>query len=419
MKLLILHHYSTNIGDRGVLYAILRELARLGISKATVSASSPESFPQLDVPSGIELELVPYGWNVKHSIGRPLSEKIIAALHNRLFPRVAFPLLRSQVLNRPGAGALPTWCAPGFRRALRQADAVISTGGHHLTSITAPDCIYPQTFDYAMALKEAKPLYLWSQSIGPCHFSQPANKALASRILEAASAIYVRDEQSLEHLKAMQTPMAKVRKTFESVFMLEDSISPTRPPTTIRRMGVAIYAVKRRTPEELQEYVRIIRSACALGISQGFKIVFFPMDLFGHDHDILRGIMAGLAAGTFEVSWEYEGIPERFKRVRECDVFVGHKTHSVVFALLCGTPVVALAYHPKTLDFMTQFGLSEFCVSEADLSQETVCGTLSRILPVLDAVGAQQRKVASSLGKKARGDFQEMIAGIQASSGKP
>jgi polysaccharide pyruvyl transferase WcaK-like protein len=413
MKLLILHHYSTNIGDRAVLYAILRECARLGICHVAVSANCPDSFPELDVPPGITVDWVPYGWDIKRTAGLPIFRKIIPALHNRVFPRVAYPLLRAKVLARPWAALAPIWCDTAFRWALRQADAVISTGGHHLTSITAPDCVYPQTFDFAMAIHEGKPMYAWSQSIGPCHCDNPANEALVRRILQSVSAIYVRDEQSMEHLKFLQADEGRTRKTFESVFMLADSLPVASSEGNPPRMGVAIYAVKQRSLGELQLYIATIRAACELAISKGLQIVFFPMDLQGNDHDILKYLMALLPAEKVQVSWDYEGIPERLKSVRSCRVFLGHKTHSVVFALVTGTPVVALAYHPKTADFMKQFDLSEFCVPETELSADRVCGTLRRILPVLDNVSAQQQKVAFELGAKVRSQFEQMIMQIR------
>ena len=412
MRLLIIHHYSTNVGDRAVLYAVLRELARLGVEAVTVSANNPNCFPSLDVPSGIVADIVTYGWDTKRTSERSLPGKVIPGLHNRLFPRVAFPLLRAKVLRTPGSSLVPTWCAGRFRRVLRQADAVISTGGHHLTSILAADCVYPQTFDYAMVIRERKPLYLWSQSIGPCSFANPSNQALVQRILQSSSAIYLRDIQSLAHVEAIQGSMRNVHRTFESVFMLADALPGLRAEATPPKIGVAVYAVKRRTRDELAEYVRTMQGVCRLAISRGFRIAFFPMDLDGGDHQILGSIMSDLPSGLFEVSWEYEGILQRLTRIRACRAFVGHKTHSVVFSLLCGTPVVALAYHPKTEDFMAQFGLSEFCVPESGLTEVRVCDALGRLLHVLDKVSEQQRAVAASLGAKVRCDFEGMFSQI-------
>ena len=50
-------------------------------------------------------------------------------------------------------------------------------------------------------------------------------------------------------------------------------------------------------------------------------------------------------------------LAEHFAEVARCRAFVGHKTHSVLIALTVGTPVLALAYHPKTADFMKQYDL--------------------------------------------------------------
>ncbi len=48
--------------------------------------------------------------------------------------------------------------------------------------------------------------------------------------------------------------------------------------------------------------------------------------------------------------------------IGECDVFVGTRFHSCIFALLKGVPTTAIAYLPKTTGIMCDLGMSDFVV---------------------------------------------------------
>ena len=84
------------------------------------------------------------------------------------------------------------------------------------------------------------------------------------------------------------------------------------------------------------------------------------MEMTGGDAAIIRAIVDRCgrpeACSVLETS---QATSEQIRAMAECAIFVGHKTHSVVFALSVAVPIVAVAYHPKTKDFMSQFGLSE------------------------------------------------------------
>lgn len=46
--------------------------------------------------------------------------------------------------------------------------------------------------------------------------------------------------------------------------------------------------------------------------------------------------------------------------IRECDVFVGEKLHSVVLASAVFVPSIMLEYRPKCLDFQLSLGRGEY-----------------------------------------------------------
>ena len=68
------------------------------------------------------------------------------------------------------------------------------------------------------------------------------------------------------------------------------------------------------------------------------------------------------------------GTGEHLLRVSNCRLFIGHKTHSIVFSLTVGTPVLGISFHPKTMDFMRLFDVADNCVAETDHDRHGIKG---------------------------------------------
>jgi len=52
--------------------------------------------------------------------------------------------------------------------------------------------------------------------------------------------------------------------------------------------------------------------------------------------------------------------------IRECDVVIGARYHSVVLPMLMGVPTIGVAYHPKTVGVMQMAGQSAYCFPDID-----------------------------------------------------
>jgi polysaccharide pyruvyl transferase WcaK-like protein len=98
------------------------------------------------------------------------------------------------------------------------------------------------------------------------------------------------------------------------------------------------------------------------------------------------------------------------KKVSECRIFIGHKTHSVIFALTVGTPIVALAYHVKTKDFLEQFGLDKNCISDNELTQELLIKTFDNVMDDLDNIGEIQYKQCGQFADKISQDIASIFS---------
>ena len=105
----------------------------------------------------------------------------------------------------------------------------------------------------------------------------------------------------------------------------------------------------------------------------------------------------------------FPGTIEHINAIAQCKVFVGHKTHSQIFSLVAATPLLAVAYHKKTEDFMAQFGLEKNCIVDTQLSTEKLIKMFDEISENLDPIGQAEQQTASRMYAQLSKDFARMI----------
>ncbi len=421
MRVLVVNQYAGNKGDRAVLYFVLRELRRYGVVDITVSTHDRSFWPH-GAPLGAKL--VPWGWNCERP-GVPGTMRYRYWWERRrLTKRVLFPLVRRSVIAGRGWGACRFTCNAEFRRALSRADVVISTGGHHITTRFARNAVSEMVYDLMHVHLARKPLVLWSQTIGPLEFTDWRCEQAVKVLLKSAWRIYVRDITSVKVLESIGIDSDRVHSTYESVFGLSDQVVCSyvpplqRPPT----VGVAIYNAEHRPPSEYAKYIKVMAAISDVAARDGMRVLFFPHEMKNASVNDRRTIREVIAAMTYreaaEVLDEDLDPVDHMRRVARCRMFIGHKTHSIVFALTVGTPLLAIAYHPKTVDFMAQYGLADHSVPEEKLTAERLRDVYEKIRERLDDTGWRQWETSLKLGQAVREHFRGMLQSLEEEAGR-
>lgn len=410
---MVINQCAHNKGDRAVLHFVAQELARNGVSRVTVSTSDRTLWRGAHFESNIGVEFAPWGWNVESNRG--LARDKQSRMRSVLFRRVAYPALRALLAAPVRFSPLARWlCNPEFYRGLKRADLVISTGGHHVTTLLAPDAVSPQLFDMGIALLVADKLALWSQSIGPLDFTDRKNEDFVRAILHRACWISVRDEQSLHELRQMGVQHERMRRTFESVIGMHGAVGPYVPPSSRQPiLGIAVYTVKKRSQGEHRAYVGSLAEFVRHAAVKGYRPHFFPMQVKGHpadDRPVIRDIVRATGIGSRCLVHEKDaGFLDHLTEIARCRVFLGHKTHSIVFALTTATPVLAVAYHPKASDFMTNYGLARYCIPDDVLSAKRLISAFDDVCRNLDEIGRTQHEKSRAFAESVRSHFAEML----------
>jgi polysaccharide pyruvyl transferase WcaK-like protein len=61
-----------------------------------------------------------------------------------------------------------------------------------------------------------------------------------------------------------------------------------------------------------------------------------------------------------------------FRQIEATDIVVATRFHSIIFALLCYKPVIAISFHPKCDSLMSAMGLSAYCIDINSLKHDTL-----------------------------------------------
>ena len=74
-----------------------------------------------------------------------------------------------------------------------------------------------------------------------------------------------------------------------------------------------------------------------------------------------------------------------------------------------GAPLVGIAYHPKTREFMRQFGCEEYCIDDDKLTSEALISTFDKLMTEVDTVGPRLYARAKEMSETVKVDMKAII----------
>lgn len=323
------------------------------------------------------------------------------------------------VAARPSAAEDPA----GAAAEIAAADLVVSCGGSFLTDLYRAD-LPPRLATFALARRLGVPMVVFGQSIGP--FAAPLSRLAARTALDAAAWISVRDPASLREVRELgiRAPVSLgVDAAVPGVPAgPEESRAaaglPLRVPGPV--LGVTVRAWHfpgAPDPAGAQEEYEgaVARAADAFVDATGGQVWFVSTctAFLGYRQDdriAARRVRARMRRAESAAVVEVEDLD--FARVRgllaSCDLVLGTRMHSLVFATTAGVPAVAVGYEPKCREWMGLLGLPERVVEIG------APAALPRtVVEAWDARGEARRRIAravAALKEKASRDLDRLAA---------
>lgn len=397
MKILLFNQYAGNKGDRAVLFATCRMIRSIVPgADITVSTSSPELYDNYSYYGDNGIRFIPSSWDYKRVNGCKWYWR-----HLEKIKKYTFTILRETYLRNSCKWVTRFLINPQFREAVKRADHIISVGGHHYCTLLSKDLVSVVNFDAMSVLHQNKTFTCFSQTFGPFRYDNLRNRQVTLAILNSCK-LFPRESESKERLLEFGIKPENISMTYETVISLNSLFKEYKMPSLrAKRVGISVYCTQRRNEEDETNYINSMSALCSYIISKGYEIVFFPMEIKGtppDDRPYIQNIIKNIAnPSSCKIVDEDLETAAHLEYLAECKIFVGHKTHSNIFALATGTPLLAIAYHPKTVEFMKQYGLERNVIEDSFISAEKLEMMFDDIAADIDTIGLRQYNTSKEL----------------------
>lgn len=224
-----------------------------------------------------------------------------------------------------------------------------------------------------------RPCMIYAVGVGPL-LSAEASRLTHTAFAQATLAT-VRDEESLGILRKGGVNGTEVRLTADPAFGLRPDEAAGRMILTDfgadpGRPRVAVCLRPWETDVSPDSWAEKVAAALDAFIEQtGAFLVFVPFHtLPGHemtdDVGVAERVADRMTASSSAAVLRGRPTPEVVAGVvAACDLVVGMRLHSLIFAGIAAAPAVGLVYDPKVLNVMRQLGLEEYAVSLDDVDR--------------------------------------------------
>lgn len=278
-------------------------------------------------------------------------------------------------------------------KAIERSALVVANGGHTLYAQRGPASwirlvriLYP----YWLAQRLRRPYVVFGQSLGP--FDDALGRRMVSGVLRGAERVFVRERLSLGVARALGVALDRLETVPDPAFVLTP-LATERVRGVQARAGLVrgaywvvtvrqAYAREGRETETrtyLEEMARFVAAALAAGRTQRVAIVAHTIGPVASEDDRLpaRELHQLIASDRVVLIDDDLGPRELAALYGDAEWMVGTRFHSVILALVAGTPTLAVSYFgPKTRGIMSMLGMDDLCV---DLATFDARAALERI----------------------------------------
>lgn len=382
MNIFIAAHYNLNNGDRALLEATLQILNRIAPkSNITVSAAVPKLLS--------DSRFSTVGWAIPRNRLRRCILELCKISFMRKFLKKHIGLL----------------CKKSYIKAVQDADIVFISGGHHLTDILSVNSYSMLAANFYVPIALGKKVVLLPQSIGPAQ--QEEIRSSIRYILNKSHSVAYRDKSSEKFIKELNIDCSAIK-----VPDLVYSLKPDKRITDDKTVGVALYHAytgekkMQILPFTIRNLVLVLDEL----IRKDYRVKIILMD--GGDEELAQQIYENLKSDDkqekYFVADRGNTILDLISEFSGLSFVLAYKTHSTIFSMICETPLVSIAYHPKAIDFMRDAGLESYAMYDKDASYKNIMSIIEMLNDNLEAVRNMERESVEKNREAINSYFQEL-----------
>lgn len=246
--------------------------------------------------------------------------------------------------------------------AIQQADLIIFNGGAFVADHL--DRYLPMVLlELYLASKLGKPTMVVNHTVS---ISKPSNRALVECVYARLQGLIVREPRSRDVLRDMGIPEEKIVLSCDAAFGLKPALERQYPQLseTRKETGVVGLCVRGDRPVPARFWADVAKM---LEEDFGRRVVFFFTSEF-QDRAAFDQIAALHPAQTLDRFYDYR---ELISTIGSYDLVITDRYHGTIFAMLSGTPVVAVdsnTFKTRGLMDLTDYPL-EVLANDEDLSR--------------------------------------------------
>lgn len=410
------YHCASNRGDAAILEGLVRSLKSIfPNSVIKVMTEYPESAKIINQVYSIQQKMVPFRWNK--------IRKNIASVY----------LLIGGSFFRKGInifGIKPLMKKLSLESYL-EAHLVISTGGSFLNDFYFPGNL-SRFWGFYFAKTLGKPVAIYAQSIGP--LNKPFCNWIARHILNKVDLIILRDKESYNIIDSLRINKPKKYLGVDASFNMNllnrkilqkralEKYSFSQKNKLMVSISVRDWECYKKKDGKDIYISSIAKLADWLVLEKKAKVIFAStctnFDGYHHDDRVLaQKIIKKMEHADREnpkiLFGEYT--PQELSHFYgKMDLHIGTRMHSIILAMLSGTPAVAIQYEFKTGNLMKLFRLEDYLldinsisfekltnlVEDALINKRKIRNEINTNLPIIRKLAKDQIKLIVDLINK-------------------
>ncbi len=328
---------------------------------------------------------------------------ILAGLRRRA-PETAFAVVSGDpesTARRHDVEAIPWRDVAALSQRIGESDLVLVGGGglfQDYWGLDTSTLLTPRHGEIAfytapavLAALAKKPVVLYGLGVGPLRSPEARRYVLAAA--DTAVHLSVRDEASRDLLVEIGVPGPRVRLSADPAFALEPAAKTPGPGDLCRQLGVeprgAVVALALRPwsigVEPAAWEAQVVAALDRFLEREKATLLFVPLEKSPwtdkDDFELSARLAASLShSGRAAVLTEPLSPVATAQILGSCDLVLGMRLHSLVFAASGGVPCVGLAYDPKVSSLLARLGVSPMGIGLTELTAEALSAKLQSAL---------------------------------------
>ena len=260
--------------------------------------------------------------------------------------------------------------------AIKKTKLFINGGGSLIQDVTSSKSLYYYLYAIKTALKLNKRTMLYANGIGPVY--KKKNKDYARDVLNKVDYITLRDERSVEVLKAMGVEKPPVSVTSDpSVSIMPYGLDRVKEIFNNERIELKPYfVISIREWKNKNIASEVAKAADYISKTYGLTPIFIPMQN-PHDTSISIDCIKQMSQKGYMIKGDYS-FTDIMTVASKATLVIGMRLHLLMYGANVAIPVIGLVYDPKItayLDYLQQ----SFTIDTRMVTSKKICDMADEI----------------------------------------